>query len=181
MVIVMKKALAIILSVLMLGSIFVACSADTDTDKETDTKKESSSSVAVSTTKVIETEQAVVKESDAIHFIEDSYTAKELGLDKVEDDYSFMVGGSGVEIDGKKYVKIAANVMSQSDVTTEDGKPTYKLTPVGEYYVSFDGKTVLMKDMETNKYKKLENRYDDYKEKGETVQAETKEDTTKKK
>lgn len=178
MVIVMKKALVIILAVLMVGSIFVACSAESDDNSESKANVEET---YVSTTKTIETEQAVIKESDAIHFIEDSYTAKELGLDKVEDDYSFMVGGSGVEIDGKKYVKIAANVMSQSDVTTEDGKTTYKLTPVGEYYISFDGKTVLMKDMETNEYKKLENRYDDYKEKGETVQAETKEDTTKKK
>ncbi|MGN1329480.1 MAG: hypothetical protein ACI4V4_07250 [Eubacterium sp.] len=173
----MKKVLAIILSVLMVGFVFVACSAESDDKSEPATVAEDT---YVSTTETIETEQAVVKESDAIHFIQDSYTAEELGLDKVEDDYTFMVGGSGVEIDGKKYVKVAANVMSQSDVTTEEGSATYKLTPVGEYYISYDGKTVLMKNMETGEYSELQNRYDDYKEKGETVQTEAEKDATEK-
>lgn len=158
----MKKVLAIILSVLIIGSVFVACSS----------KKDDDSSKASSTTAVIETEQAIIKDADALDYIENAYTKEELGLDKVEDDYSFMVAGSGVDIDGKKYVKVAANVMSRSDVTTDDGKPTYKLTPVGEYYISFDGKTVLMKNMETGEYSKLKNRYDDYKSKGETIQTE---------
>lgn len=169
----MKKILAIILSVLMMCSVFVACSAD----KDEDTGNEG----AVSTTATIETEKAVIKDEDAIDYIKNAYTAEELGLADVDKDYSFMVAKSGVDIDGKKYVKVAANVMSQSDVTTEDGKTTYKLTPVGEYYISFDGKSVLMKDMKTDEYKKLDSRYDDYKEKGETTRAEAKEDTTEKK
>lgn len=168
----MKKVLAIILPVLILCTAFVACSSDKDGDTGNEGK--------VSTTATIETEKAVIKDEDAIDYIKNAYTAEELGLADVDKDYSFMVAKSGVDIDGKKYVKVAANVMSQSDVTTEDGKTTYKLTPVGEYYISFDGKSVLTRDMKTGEYKKLDNRYDDYKSKGEATQ-EAKEDTTEKK
>lgn len=165
----MKKALAIILSVLFVCSAFAACSAGDKAEETT-----------VSTTHTIETEQAVVKDADAINYIKSAYTEEELGLAELDKDYSLMVAKSGVDIDGKKYVKVAANVMSKSDVTTDDGQPTYKFTAVGEYYISFDSKTVLMKDMKTGKYKKLDNRYDDYKSKGETSNADTEKDTAKK-
>lgn len=164
----MKKVLVFLTAAVLLVSVFTACSAKNDTES------------TVSTVATIPTKKALIKESDAINFIRDSYTEEELGLADVKDDYSLMISSSGREIDGEKYVVIAANVMSQSDVTTEDGKPTYSFEMVGEYCISFDGKTVLMKDMKTGEYTKLDNRYDDYRSKGETTATANTEKSTEK-
>ena len=143
---------------------FVACSkAD---DKNT----------TQSTTASVEnaTDKAKIKDSDAINFIKTSYTKEELGLDKVKEKYDFMISQNGVKIGKKQYVKVAANIMKKNDTTSKDGKQTYSLTPVGEYYISFDGDEVLMKDFKSGKYEKLENRYQDYSAKGQTAQSTTK-------
>ena len=160
----MKKLLAVLLAVITVGCVFVACSkAD---DKNT----------TQSTTASVEnaTDKAKIKDSDAINFIKTSYTKKELGLDKVKEKYDFMISQNGVKIGKKQYVKVAANIMKKNDTTSKDGKQTYSLTPVGEYYISFDGDEVLMKDLKSGKYKKLENRYQDYSAKGQTAQSTTK-------
>lgn len=160
----MKKFLAVLLAAVTVACMFVACSkAD---DKNT----------TQSTTASVEnaTDKAKIKDSDAINFIKTSYTKKELGLDKVKEKYDFMISQNGVKIDKKQYVKIAANIMKKNDTTSKDGKQTYSLTPVGEYYISFDGDEVLMKDLKSGKYKKLENRYQDYSAKGQTAESTTK-------
>lgn len=160
----MKKFLAVLLAAVTVACMFVACSkAD---DKNT----------TQSTTASVEnaTDKAKIKDSDAINFIKTSYTKKELGLDKVKEKYDFMISQNGVKIDKKQYVKVAANIMKKNDTTSKDGKQTYFLTPVGEYYISFDGDEVLMKDLKSGKYKKLENRYQDYSAKGQTAQSTTK-------
>ena len=110
-----------------------------------------------------------IKDKDAIDFIKNAYTPEELGLDKVKEKYSFMISSNGEKIDKKEYVKVAANVMKKNSEKNADGKETYSLTPVGEYYISFDGQDVLMKDLKSGEYKKLENRYKDYKSKSETT------------
>lgn len=160
----MKKFLAVLLAAVTVACMFVACSkAD---DKNT----------TQSTTASVEnaTDKAKIKDSDAINFIKTSYTKKELGLDKVKEKYDFMISQNGVTIDKKQYVKVAANIMKKNDTTSKDGKQTYSLTPVGEYYISFDGDEVLMKDLESGKYKQLENRYQDYSAKGQTAESTTK-------
>lgn len=160
----MKKFLAVLLAAVTVACMFVACSkAD---DKNT----------TQSTTASVEnaTDKAKIKDSDAINFIKTSYTKKELGLDKVKEKYDFMISQNGVKIGKKQYVKIAANIMKKNDTTSKDGKQTYSLTPVGEYYISFNGDEVLMKDLKSGKYKKLENRYQDYSAKGQTAQSTTK-------
>lgn len=160
----MKKFLAVLLAAVTVACMFVACSkAD---DKNT----------TQSTTASVEnaTDKAKIKDSDAINFIKTSYTKKELGLDKVKEKYDFMISQNGVKIGKKQYVKVAANIMKKNDTTSKDGKQTYSLTPVGEYYISFDGGEVLMKDLKSGKYKKLENRYQDYSAKGQTAQSTTK-------
>lgn len=160
----MKKFLAVLLAAVTVACMFVACSkAD---DKNT----------TQSTTASVEnaTDKAKIKDSDAINFIKTTYTKKELGLDKVKEKYDFMISQNGVTIDKKQYVKVAANIMKKNDTTSKDGKQTYSLTPVGEYYISFDGDEVLMKDLESGKYKKLENRYQDYSAKGQTAESTTK-------
>lgn len=160
----MKKFLAVLLAAVTVACMFVACSkAD---DKNT----------TQSTTASVEnaTDKAKIKDSDAINFIKTSYTKKELGLDKVKEKYDFMISQNGVKIGKKQYVKVAANIMKKNDTTSKDGKQTYSLTSVGEYYISFDGDEVLMKDLKSGKYKKLENRYQDYSAKGQTAQSTTK-------
>lgn len=160
----MKKFLAVLLAAVTVACMFVACSkAD---DKNT----------TQSTTASVEnaTDKAKIKDSDAINFIKTAYTKEELGLDKVKEKYDFMISQNGVTIDKKQYVKVAANIMKKNDTTSKDGKQTYSLTPVGEYYISFDGDEVLMKDLKSGKYKKLENRYQDYSAKGQTAQSTTK-------
>ena len=160
----MKKFLAVLLAAVTVACMFVACSkAD---DKNT----------TQSTTASVEnaTDKAKIKDSDAINFIKTSYTKEELGLDKVKEKYDFMISQNGVKIGKKQYVKVAANIMKKNDTTSKDGKQTYSLTPVGEYYISFDGDEVLMKDFKSGKYEKLENRYQDYSAKGQTAQSTTK-------
>lgn len=160
----MKKFLAVLLAAVTVACMFVACSkAD---DKNT----------TQSTTASVEnaTDKAKIKDSDAINFIKTSYTKEELGLDEVKEKYDFMISQNGVKIGKKQYVKVAANIMKKNDTTSKDGKQTYSLTPVGEYYISFDGDEVLMKDLKSGKYKKLENRYQDYSAKGQTAQSTTK-------
>lgn len=160
----MKKFLAVLLAAVTVACMFVACSkAD---DKNT----------TQSTTASVEnaTDKAKIKDSDAINFIKTSYTKKELGLDKVKEKYDFMISQNGVKIGKKQYVKVAANIMKKNDTTSKDGKQTYSLIPVGEYYISFDGDEVLMKDLKSGKYEKLENRYQDYSAKGQTAQSTTK-------
>ena len=110
-----------------------------------------------------------IKDKDAIDFIKNAYTPEELGLDKVKEKYSFMISSNGEKIGKKEYVKVAANVMKKNSEKNAEGKETYSLTPVGEYYISFDGQEVLMKDLKSGEYKKLENRYKDYKSKSETT------------
>lgn len=160
----MKKFLAVLLAAVTVACMFVACSkAD---DKNT----------TQSTTASVEnaTDKAKIKDSDAINFIKTSYSKEELGLDKVKEKYDFMISQNGVKIGKKQYVKVAANIMKKNDTTSKDGKQTYSLTPVGEYYISFDGDEVLMKDLKSGKYKKLENRYQDYSAKGQTAESTTK-------
>ena len=160
----MKKFLAVLLAAVSVACMFVVCSKADDKD------------TTQSTTASVEnaTDKAKIKDSDAINFIKTSYTKKELGLDKVKEKYDFMISQNGVKIGKKQYVKVAANIMKKNDTTSKDGKQTYSLTPVGEYYISFDGDEVLMKDLKSGKYKKLENRYQDYSAKGQTAQSTTK-------
>lgn len=133
----------------MIASAFVACSSKNDSGKQT-------------TSTTIPTEEAKIKERDAIDFIKTSYSKEELGLDKEKRSYRMMVASSGVDIEGKKYIKVVANVVVKNDVTEKDGKNTFTMDTVGEYYISFDGKTILKKDMKTNDYIELENRYSQY-------------------
>ena len=160
----MKKYLAVLLAVVIVSTTFIACSKSSD-------KKETTAKESTSVTVENPTDKAKIKDADAINFIKTAYTAKELGLDKVKEEYSFMISSSGVKIDGKQYVKVAANVMKKNDETSANGKPTFSLTPVGEFYISYDGKEVLKKDLDSGEYTKLENKYQDYKAKGETVSS----------
>lgn len=144
----MKKLLAVILSLIMIVGVFAGCSAKDDSDKPTDKQVEQSTEPT--------TADAVIKDADAIEYIK-GYSAKELGLtEKQMKNCSFMVGGSGIEIKGDYYIKvIAADKKKHVD---ENGKETFTIDPKGEYYISYDGKKVLKKEMKETKetYTELE-------------------------
>ncbi|MGN0522260.1 MAG: hypothetical protein ACI4IQ_06445 [Eubacterium sp.] len=143
--------------------VFAGCSNDSSQENT------SATSATAPPAPMLETDAAKIKDVDALDFIKNSYTEEELGLDETDKDYSFMIASKGVEIEDKEYVKVVANVMKKNNVTNEDGKETFSLETIGEYFISFDGQTVLKKDMKTNEYTELENRYQDYKSKGETT------------
>lgn len=141
----MKKFLAIILSLVILAGVLAGCSTKDD-NKETTTKG----------TTEITTDEAVIKEADAIDYIK-SYSAKELGLS--DEDYktcSFMVGGQGIEIDGEYFIKVVAAIKNKH--VDDNGKETFTFDIKGEYYISYDGKKVLQKDLtaEKDSYNELE-------------------------
>lgn len=152
-----KRIISVLLACVLICLAFAGCSSDKEGD-------------ATASTSAVTTEGAKIKEADAINLIKDSYTAEELGLADMKDDYSFMVASTGVEYNGDYYVKVVANVVTQNeDITSKDGGKTFSMKTVGEYLISFDGDKVLMKDMNTNEYKKLENRVPDYSAKGNST------------
>lgn len=152
-----KRIISVLLACVLICLAFAGCSSDKEGD-------------ATASTSAVTTEGAKIKEADAINLIKDSYTAEELGLADMKDDYSFMVASTGVEYNGDYYVKVVANVVTQNeDITAKDGGKTFSMKTVGEYLISFDGDKVLMKDMNTNEYKKLENRVPDYSAKGNST------------
>lgn len=139
----MKKFLSIILCVVVVASAFVACSKAENNDAEGDKTE-------VYTSEVVTTDDAIIKEADAINLIQ-SYSAKELGL--TEEEYkecSFMVASSGIELDGKYYIKVIATVKTEH----KDGENvTYTFDNKGEYYISYNGKQILQKDMKSEEEK----------------------------
>lgn len=156
----MKKFVSILLAAAMLLVVLVGCSAN---------KNEEDNNESTLPAGQVTTADAKIKDSDAISYIKNSYTVEELGLQDVTEDYSIMVASNGYEHDGGYYVKVVANIVTQNEgSTSEDGAKTFSMKTVGEYLISFDGKEVLKKNMETNEYSEMENRVADYSAKGST-------------
>lgn len=151
----MKKLLSVFLTALMLVCVFAGCTSEKTDDNANNTSLPEGQ---------ITTEDAKIKENEASHYIQDSYTLEELGLADVTEDFRFMVASNGFVHDGDNYIKVVANVVTQNEgVTADNGEPTYDLRAVGEYLISFDCKKVLMKDMSTeDTYTELENRFSEF-------------------
>ena len=163
----MKKALIFVLCAVITVCAFSACSKNEDKKEDTTASK--------STTVNMTTDSALIKEADAINLIQ-SYTDEELGLTKKErKKASFMVAGEGVEIEGKNYIEVVATVKNEHK---KDGKITYTFDHLGMYYIRYDGKEILRKDM-----KSKEDKYIDMKVKAvptTTAPSNKKETATKK-
>ena len=171
----MKKVLISLLCVVIVMSAFAACSNGGNKEKESNTQ----------TTQEITTDEAKIKESDAINLIK-SYSNKELGLSEADaKEVSFMVKKSGVEYNGKYYINVIATIKTAHEDTTDaDGKKitTYTFDNKGEYLISYDGKTVLAKSGDEKDYKKLKAKAVPTTKAQETVSHEHEsESTTKKK
>ena len=130
-----KKLITLLICVSVLSSIVVlsACSKQADT-----TQTEQSTAVQVPT------DEAKIKNADAVSYIE-SYSNKKIGLS--DDDRarcSFMVASDGENINGKKYVKVIAAIKHEHK--DDNGKSTFTLETKGEYFISFDSSEVLKKN-----------------------------------
>ena len=137
----MKKVLIFILCAAMSICVFSAC-AKKDDGKTTTAKQ--------ATTEQMTTDSAVIKEADAINLIE-SYSDKELGL-SAEDrkKASFMVASDGVKIEDDYYIEVVATIKTEH----KDGeKTTYTFDHLGIYYIRYDGKKVMRKDMKSEEAK----------------------------
>lgn len=140
----MKKLISILLCVSVIACSFVACSSKKAEESPTNDQN------------VVTTDAAVIKEADAINLIQKQYSAVELGLSA--EDYetcSFMVASSGAEVDGEYYIKVIAT--QKQEHKNENGESSFTFDIKGEYYISYDGKKILKKDMSVeDKYDELE-------------------------
>ena len=141
----MKKVLVLFLCVVMVVCAFCACSKN-------DSKKPDSTE-AKTTSAEMTTDNAVIKEADAINLIQ-SYSDDELGLTKKQrKEASFMVAGDGVKIDGKNYIEVVATIKEEH----KDGdKISYTFNHLGMYYISYDGKKIMRKDMDSKEAKYID-------------------------
>lgn len=171
----MRKKILIIICALSISSLCVACGDQTNNEKNT-TKaeattvinEENESNTVVSTkgdektTKSSQddkktkndkkskvSDEQIKAGQSAVDIIKE-FSAEKLKLDGKLDDYKFLSSTSEKEIDGKKYIEVVASVVNEEN---KDG--TINMITKGTYYVSTDGKEVLIKDMETGKTKEL--------------------------
>ncbi|MFR5874992.1 MAG: hypothetical protein ACLUFN_00730 [Eubacterium sp.] len=137
----MKKLLSVLICISIIVCIFAACSDNKDNEQTSTTA-----------TTGITTDSAKITESDAISLIK-SYSDKELGITAEErEKCSFMVSGSGTEIDKDFYIKVIAAVKTAHE---EGDETTYTFDNKGEYYIRYDGKQILSMDMKTGKYSEM--------------------------
>lgn len=138
----MKKIVSVLVCVIVAASFFAACSKDKPKNDATTTV---AASVQGQTVSKIDVKDAKIKEADAIYLIS-SYSAKELSLsDEEMKKVSFLVNSSGREIDGDKYVMVIAAIKNSTQ--DKDGKTHITLEHKGEYFIRYDGKQILKKDM----------------------------------
>ena len=164
----MKKLFAVLLCVCVAAGTFAACSAQ-------DGKKENTTT-SVNTTAPAPTDDAKIAQQDAINLVQ-SYTAEELGLtEEQKQKCSFMVNGGAVEVEGKQYIQVIATVKNEQK--NENGEVSYTFDNQGEYYIRFDGKEILSKNLETGEYTKMEMKAVPTTTAAQTTEKET---TTKKK
>lgn len=151
----MKKLLAVLMCLFMVAAVFSACSSkqqDGGSKSDEAATSEAVSDSAEAGTTALALDEAVIKDADAINLVS-SYSAEELSLsDEDMKNCSFMLAGSGVEIDGANYVKVIAAIKNEK----KDGdKVSYTFDIKGEYYLSYDGKQLLKKDMESGEYTEM--------------------------
>lgn len=150
----MKRISAIILSVLLIAAVFAACSGKNNEDASDNPRNVASSNAWLETT--ITTDNAKIKLGDAERLIK-AYSAKELSISKEDyKDCSFVVSGTGVKIENDYYVEVDA-VIKHEKGKDENGKSVFSFDTKGKYFIRYDGKQVLKKDMEKeDKYTELE-------------------------
>ena len=147
----MKKLFAVLISLCIVLTVFAACGKNNDNDDHGNEPESESNAVSV-----ITTDEAKISAADAVDYIR-GYSAEELSLsDEDYENCSFMVNNSGVQIENDYYVEVIATIKSAH--TNEDGSESYTFDNKGEYFIRYDGKQVLKKDMASDetKYDEME-------------------------
>lgn len=135
----MKKAFVVLLSVILICTVFAACS-NKSKDQPTTIPTATAAPYEKSTT-----DTAVIKNGDAAEFIK-SYSAKELALtDEEKKECSFLTNDSGVKIGDDYYISVIAAYKVEEK--GEDGKTYIKFDHRGEYYIRYDGKQIMRKNI----------------------------------
>ena len=160
----MKKVFAVIICALVIFSAFAACSKPS---------KDQPTTVTSQTVKQVEkttTDLAKIKNADAANLIK-SYSAKELSLTEEEKkECSFLTNDSGMKIGDDYYICVIAAYMNSTK--GEDGKTYTTFDHRGEYYIRYDGKKILKKNMKN----KEKDEYSELKVKELKTEAETEKD-----
>lgn len=163
----MKKIILFIMTVVVIVSVFAACSSVSVNNKESESKNTTVSETNKNdnkdnneTTKIVENlvttaiskipvEDAEISGYDATKLISDK-DPKSLGLKGKTEDYKFMLVSEGKEIDGKNYIEIVA---METKKENEDG--TMDVETKGDYFVSYDGKKLLVRDLVTGEFSEI--------------------------
>lgn len=136
----MKKLLSVIICLVLVCTAFAACKNDNnknDSDKKTAT--------SVSKVQQTTTDLAKIKGSEATELIK-SYSAKELSLTEEEKkDCTYLTNTSGIKIGDEYYVSVV--VAYANSKKGDDGKTYTNFDHRGEYYIRYDGKKILKKNM----------------------------------
>ena len=147
----MKKIIAVLVSVCLAACVFAACS------NKTDDKIDQNETGVVVSTSTITTDEAKIIDSDAIKLIK-SYSPEELSLTQEQyDNCSFMVSSSGIEVQGDYYVEVIATIKEEHQ--NDDGTVSYTFDNQGEYFIRYDGKQILKRDVtaaEEDAYEEME-------------------------
>lgn len=157
----MKKLLVLLFSALIIAGSLAACSSGEgskgpSSEDQSGNPKQAVAEQATSPWQqtTITTDTAKIKEMDACNLIM-SYSAKELSLtEKQKSKCSFMVTGTGVEIEGDFYIEVDAVIKHEQK--DDKGETYYTFDNKGEYFIRYDGKQILKKDMTAKKDKYTE-------------------------
>lgn len=94
-------------------------------------------------------EDAEISAFDAIEKIK-AFSMEKLGLDGKKEDYKFMVSTKGLTIDKTDYLEVVASVVAKEN---EDG--SISMDTKGDYFVSYDGSKILIRDVKTGEFSAL--------------------------
>ena len=136
----MKKFLSVIICLVLVCTAFAACS---NKDKKDDGNKKTQTTVAK--VEQTTTDLAKIKGSDATELIK-SYSAEELSLTEEEKkECTYLTNTSGIKIGNEYYISVV--VAYANSKKGEDGKTYTNFDHRGEYYIRYDGKKILKKNM----------------------------------
>lgn len=161
----MKRKIIYLITILLISVLFTACSNGADdiqkdtgvSDTTTSSQSENSANENLSvnenliTTQIAEKpiEDAQISSSEASEIISEMSMEK-LGLEGSKEDYKFMVSTEGKTIDSIDYIEVIASQVSKEN---EDG--SISMETKGDYFISYDGKKMLVRDILTGEFSDL--------------------------
>lgn len=140
----MKKFLSIILVFFTMISVFAACSKSDDAASKNVSVSDAVQSTAEHNTTKISTEKADISDMQAIDIVK-KISKDKLKLKEDVNHYRWLVSTSGVNVKDIDCFEVNACTIDDKD------KQNPVVTTNAVYYVSFDGKKIMMKDSKTSK------------------------------